>query len=441
MRRRTVLAATGGVLSGSAGCLRAPGRGAESESGSTANPDDTGASPGTWSQVAHDSRHTRHPPDAQGPRDAAEISWRALGDRAVYPPVVADDLYLTEAWGGGTALSLAAADGAERWSNGALPPMRWAPALHEDRLFVVTREAGNVVRLHALDTGTGDQAWVTETGITASSGQHPPAGPTLADGSVYLPSNRGVVACEAATGDVEWTATLGEHVVDTEDGPTWRTDWAKPAVTDHRVFTFDTNENYRTTRAVFAVDRATGTRTWTAELAVGDGWYLTGHAVVGADHVFVSAVKPAVSVGQESVEAGAGRLFALDVATGDVAWDWTRPRETLAPPAYADGTLYVGTAETATDTYRVHALAASDGRTRWTHRADDAVPTPTVTSDTVYLSQGSALVALATTDGTPRWRVDVGSRLGSPVVVGETAYVHTNPGHNYDSHLVAVREP
>jgi hypothetical protein len=36
--------------------------------------------------------------------------------------------------------------------------MRWAPALHKNLMFVITRAEGNMVRLHALDTATGDQA-------------------------------------------------------------------------------------------------------------------------------------------------------------------------------------------------------------------------------------------------------------------------------------------
>ena len=77
-------------------------------------------------------------------------------DRPVYPPVVDESLHLTEAWTSGTAFALATRDGTEQWSNSSLPPMRWAPALHEHRLLVLTRAEGNVVRLHALDTASGE---------------------------------------------------------------------------------------------------------------------------------------------------------------------------------------------------------------------------------------------------------------------------------------------
>ncbi|MFC7019296.1 MULTISPECIES: PQQ-binding-like beta-propeller repeat protein [Haloarcula] len=434
MRRRALLATTGGLLTGGlAGCLAAPGASTES----------TGGIPeGTWPQVAYDSRNTRHPSDATGPRDGGEIAWRALGDRPVYPPVVENDLYLTEAWTDGAAFSLGTVDGRERWSNSDLPPIRWAPALAEDRVFVLSREPGNVVRLHALGTETGEQAWVRDEGITASSGEHPPISPTVREGSIYIASNRGVVACDAATGDVDWTATLGHHVVDIADGPTWRTDWAKPAVTADRVFTFDTNENYRTTREVHAVARATGEDEWTAELDVGDGWYLTGHVVAGSERVFVSVLKPNVSVDQGDSEwSGAGRLFALDAASGSVEWDWEPSRTTLTTPAYADGTLYVGAWNPTDADQRLHALDATDGSTAWTYPVTESVQTPTIGRDTVYLSHGRELTALATADGTRRWRLELGTPAGPPVVAGDTAYLRTNPGHDDDSQLLAVRAP
>lgn len=131
--------------------------------------------------------------------------------------------------------------------------------------------------------------------------------------------SRAVIACEAATGDIEWTATLGKHVIDTENGPTWRTDWATPAVTADRVFTFDTTESYQETREVYAIDRATGEREWTAKLDVGDGWSLKGHVVAGPDRVFVSALNPHASTGFDDSEwSGVERLFALKAESGAV---------------------------------------------------------------------------------------------------------------------------
>lgn len=441
MRRRSVLATAGSVLTGGvAGCLSPARSDANAGDDKTSSPDDS-IPPGTWPQVAYDARNTRHTPEARGPRDDATVAWSALGDRPVYPPVVDDALYLTEAWTGGAAIAIAPDDGTIQWSNTDLPPMRWAPALHENRLFVITRQEGNVVRLHALDTATGDQAWVREEGITASSGERPPIGPTVRDGSVYLGSNRGVIACEAATGAIEWTATLGPHLVEIEGGPTWRTDWATPAATVDRVFTFDMNDSYQQAREVYAVDRATGDPAWTAELELADGWSLQGHVVAGSEHVFVSALDPHVGLANDDSDwSGTERLFALNTATGDVVWKWELTGKTLRPPAYANGTLYVGEWYPDADTGRLHAVNADDGSIDWTYRTEiGAVRSPTVAGDTVYIVQGEELAAVAAGDGGQRWHLEVDARPGSPVVVEDKVYLHTNPGHNDDSQLLAIR--
>lgn len=441
-RRRSVLAAVGGFTAGSlAGCLNTVSQAASDQPESTSStehiPD------GTWSQIAYDARNTAHVPDARGPRDDATVTWTSLGERPVYPPVVDDGLYLTEGWTDGRAFEVGSDDGEIGWEATSLPPMRWAPALHEHRLLVVTRTTDNVVRLHALNTETGDQEWVRERGITASSGQHSPTGPTVRGGTVYLGSSRGVIACDAATGDKEWEATLAEHVIDTEDGPMWVTDWVTPAVTADRVFTFDMNESYQATRTVYAVERGTGDQDWTAELTLADGWSLKGHVVAGANRVFVSALDPHMSMGFDDEEwSGTERLFALDATTGDVDWQWELPRKTLTPPAYADGTLYVGEWYPDADTGRLHAVDASDGTVTWTYDTDvGAVRYPTVATDTIYLAQGTELAAVAPRAETPRWRLALDTRAGPPIVVDDTIYVHTNPGHNNDSQLLAINDP
>jgi outer membrane protein assembly factor BamB len=450
MQRRSVLASIGaGLASGATGCLSTSNVTGDEQS--EPNPSSEGtlapealSSNGTWPQVGYDARNTRHTPHARGPRNDATITWTSLGDRPVYPPVVGDDaLYLTEGWTDGTAFALDADDGEELWSNSSLPPMRWAPAVSEDTMLVLTREESNVVRLHGLDTATGDQKWVREAGMTASSNERPPTSPTVRDKVVYIASDRGIVACHASTGDIEWTATLGPHVVETEDGPTWRTDWAKPAVTADRAFTFDMTESYRSTREVYAVDRSNGDEEWTAELNVGDQWSLKGYPVAGSDIVFISALKPHVSAGlDDSPWSGDERLFALEADSGDVAWDWDLPRKTLSPPAYADGTLFVGEWYPDADTGRLHALDESDGSITWTYETDaGGVLSPTVAGDTVYVNQGEELAAISRSDGMRRWRLEIGERTGAPVVVGDVAYVRTNPGHNSNSRIMSISEP
>lgn len=203
------------------------------------------------------------------------------------------------------------------------------------------------------------------------------------------------------------------------------------------------NEDYRATREVYAVNRRTGDQGWTARLDVGDGWYLKAHVVAGADRVFVSSLKPNVSAGMDdSPWSGSERLFALEAASGEVAWAWKLPKKTLSPPAYADGMLYVGEWYPNADTGRLHAIDVPDWTITWTYETESgAVLSPTVAGDTVSFNQGEEFAAVATAEGTQRWRLEIGTRTGAPIVVGDTAYLRTNPGHDYDSQRLVIREP
>jgi outer membrane protein assembly factor BamB len=453
MNRRAYLAATGATLGAVAGCVGTVEEPrARDENGTTtvtpasdetesAALGPTGGS-GRWPQLARDARNTSYAPESAGPRREVEVAWKTLGEQSVYRPVVDGDLYLTENWTGGAALSLDVADGTQRWTNASLPPMRWAPALHGDRMLVVTRTKSNEVRLHALDVATGDERWSRGAGVTASASSHPATGPTVADDRVYLGSSTGVLALDAAGGDLVWEAKLDEHVVETDDGPTWRTDWATPAVTDDRVFTFDLNDSYRETRKVYAVDRETGERDWTARIELADGWYLTGHVVAGHDRVFVSALDPHASRGLDDSDwSGTQRLYALDAASGDVEWQWgLSDGKLLGPPAYAEGVLFVGTWNPDADAGTLRAVDASDGSATWTYETDaGGVNTPAVTSEAAYVRQGGELAAVAVEDGSLDWRLPFDDYLSPPIVAADAVYALTGGPRDRDNHVVAVR--
>lgn len=129
----------------------------------------------------------------------------------------------------------------------------------------------------------------------------------------------------------------------------------------------------------------------------------------------------------DSPWSGGERLFALETESGEVAWDWRLPKKALSPPAYADGTLYVGKWYPDADTGRLHALDVSDRSITWTNETEHgAVMSPTVAGDTVYICEGEGLAAVARADGTRRWRLEIGEATGPPVVIDDTAYVQTN---------------
>lgn len=434
MDRRTVLGSVGASLGSIlAGCVSVP------EQGPTPN---VGMSPteGTWPQIGYDARNTRHT-DARGPRD--DVTARELLDTNVYPPVVDDDLYLTESETDGTALAIGATEGTIQWTNNSLPPIRWAPALHERRLLTLSRSEGNVVRLHAFDTETGEQDWVRERGISASTSTRPPTGPTVRDDTLYISSEHGIIARSAVTGDPEWECILGrssEAAFSSGQLPSW----AQPAVNSRRAFTFDTNDDDGEIREVYAVDRHTGERDWTAELNLEENWHLTGYPVIGAGYVFVVAVytRPVLQGNGTESFTQENRLFAIDANTGQVVWNrHFRSSVVLRPPAYAEGSLYLGRWQFDRNVSDLLSIDASNGETRWTYETDAGpIISSTVCDDTIYLGQGTQVAAISRSKGKRRWRLGIGDRPGSLVVVDDTAYVQADSLLNSDSRLLAIRE-
>lgn len=435
--------------SGSGGAARMDGDGSDEpgEPGEEGSADDAvtrwdGPGPGAWTQGGHDARHTNHASDATAPLGDVAVAWTAEMDRPVYAPVVDGHLFLTERWSHGAVHSLTGRRGEQRWTNHDLPPMRWAPALGEDAVYALTRTGRNVRRLHALDRESGEERWRTE--LTASSTDHPPSGPTLAGDRVYVGSDTGVIAVAAESGEEAWRAELAPHVVETEDGPTWATTWAKPAVDDRRVYTYDVTESYGPTREVYAVDRETGDEVWTAELDLGDDWRLTGRPVVAGAVVVVNAYEIHYVVpGKSDPPPAVHRLYAIDVADGSVAWRWSPgPGGQITPPAHVEGTLYVGARHGATDTGAIHAVDASDGTSRQLHHSESGgVGTPAVAEDVLYVTDGRGLAALERDDGSIVWRLSLHDPLTNPVVADGTVYTVAGGDRDAEENrVIAVRE-
>lgn len=441
MRRRRFLAATG-CLVATAGCTQT----AQDPAAETAADGDTPELPaGAWPQVGYDARKTSAPTDRTGPRGEVEVAWTALGDRPLFRPVVDDALYLTERWTDGAVLSLRERDGGRRWTRSSIPPVRWPPALASGHVFVLSRTEDNEVKLRALDPDSGDRLWSTPVPGPASSSRYGSVGPTVRDGRVYVPSNTGVRAFEASGGTERWAAELNSHVVEKENGGIWRTDWATPAVDARRVYTYDLNDDYRSAREVYAVDRTTGAEVWTTTLDLDQGWALAGHPVVGPDRLFLRALKPAGGPGGETGEqewGGQNRLYARSVETGEVAWERTLEWKVLRAPAYAGGTVYVGTWDPPTEAGRLYALDAADGSTQWTYRTEvGGVGRPAVTAGRVYIRQGSELAAVRREDGTADWRLGFDVPVRDPVVTGGSVYGLVPSAEDPErQRVVAVRE-
>ena len=141
-----------------------------------------------------------------------------------------------------------------------------------------------------------------------------------------------------------------------------------------------------------------------------------------------------------------GNLWALDAATGDERWEFETEGWVNHAPAFADGTVYVGT-----DGQVFHAVDARTGEEQWTiHLGRDLRDSsPTVVEDTVYVGTAGdspatvsgendedevdktgKLVALDAATGETQWSFEVADWISTtPAVVGGRVYFGEKTGH------------
>lgn len=440
-RRRAVLQTSASALiTGVAGCIGVrPGSPTQSPS----DTQDSREHSGSWPQLAHDQRNTSYNPGTTGPVESVEIDWTASPtDSQLFEPVVTDSVFLTDNFGDGTAIALDPNSGTVRWENRSLPPIRWPPAVIEDRVMVVTRTSENHVRLHALATDDGAASWTTT--ITASSGRYPPVAPTVTPTQVFVASSTGVIALDVASGEQAWTQELSEHPVQT-DGGVRATEWATPAVDDELVYTVDRNEKVGTDRHVHALDRETGAREWTTTLSVPESyWRFDSHVLIGDQDVLVTISGSKGDGGAGNTSDGAsvaagGRLVVMAPASGRVRWTHEFGG-TVRMPALRDGVVFVPVHDPAAATDTVHAISVAEEDAVWTQTIDGVSTGVSVTDEALYVN-GDGLAAVDVADGSRVWQVFAGRNVGAPIVADDTVYATVAPEGGFrQTELAAVRE-
>jgi outer membrane protein assembly factor BamB len=258
-----------------------------------------------------------------------------------------------------------------------------------------------------------------------------------------------VVGLDPSTGDVLWT-------VDRARGPVAAAA-IDPTVGPHGIVVF-TEGNVAGKNALVGLDPSSRQRLWSlplGDLARGSPVIDGGRAFVGSRDAFVYAVDvatgtlawksrttggvnaaPAVADGRvfvvsETETTGEVRLAALDVSTGRSRWSYQQPRVALAPSAatVANGIVAVGFGDLA-----VRAFDASSGRPLWTRQGRGPFNYPT----TLASVRGSIYV-LDDVGGVYRLDARTGHRIwdyqfpanvtwSSPVVAERYVYVGMDDG-------------
>jgi outer membrane protein assembly factor BamB len=287
--------------------------------------------------------------------------------------------------------------------------------------------ASNDGYLRALDAKTGTSLWRFDTGLDVS----PFASSAVGKGVVYVVTEDGFSALDAANGEPIWQRRLDCHcenepvvaddiayasgdvlyALDAATGDViWRFEpgsYHSPAVADGAVYAV-------TDGTVYALDAKTGTTLWQATV----GW--------------TPWSSPSVVGGVLYVCGGAygsdGAVYALDAHNGDVLWQANTGCESEL--AVVDGVVYAGTNLTLTRGY-MYALDAKTGRVIW---QSEGYAYPVVADGALLYVAGRNFHVVDAATGEELWRFPLDVAIdGSPipVVVDGVVYLGTSEGYVY----------
>lgn len=252
--------------------------------------------------------------DKQGPGFSAitqNILYLTAEDGGGYGGGVAADggrIYAASGWG--AVMAFDPATGKRLWERPLGVPIRSAPTVAQDRIFVVTIEG----RLYCLSTADGAELWVMR-GLPQQASLGLNASPAVAGDVVVVPYASGdVVAVKASDGSGLWSESLSRqrttsHIASMSDA-------ARPALDNGTVFAVGHGGR------MVATSAESGERLWSANIAS------TQPPWVAGENVFVVDTT--------------GQLMALNRQDGKVKWTTKLPGGNIwAGPTLANGTLWL----------------------------------------------------------------------------------------------------
>jgi glucose dehydrogenase len=418
--------------------------------------------------------------------DQLEEGWRAelaaAGSLSTVPLVLGDTIYLQG--GSGQVVALDRASGEVDWeAAGGFNIGPFGVAVGDGRVYALDADTG----VRALDLDGGDELWATELTETESTGID--IQPVVVDGKViastvpisiggiYAGGDRGVVsAMDARTGEVLWSfdTVEGDDLWGNPEVNSGGGAWYPPVVDLERRLVYVGVANPAPfpgtpefpngtsrpgdnlyTDSIVALDLDTGELAWFHQV--------TPHDLFDRDqiHTLMATLEDGTEV---IVSAGkSGVLVGLDPEDGTVRWrtevgvhenddlteldgpTFVNPGTyggILTPPATADGVVYSGTVDAATElppdatAYfgaplgtedgEVSAVDADTGDVLWeTDVPGDPLGGTAVVNDLVFTAtlQGE-VVALDRESGEIVWTFDAGGGInGWLSAVGDSLYV------------------
>jgi len=262
----------------------------------------------------------------------------------------------------GVAYAINASTGKKVWEHDIKSNIASGLTIATNTLFIGSSN-GN---LTALDAGNGSVKWAFSTeGEVWST-------PSVVDGVVYLGSlDHNLYALNAADGSKRWSFTSGGVIAST------------PLVVGDVVYVGSFDHKF------YAVDAKTGGLRWTfegagdwfwSEAAYGNGTVYMGcfdHNVYALDadngtaawpKPFTTSAKvkasPVISGDVLVVASEDGKIYGIDLKTGEKKWEFDGVNAKVLSPLYAAaGVVYINSQDN-----RLHALNIETGRQIWSIR-------------------------------------------------------------------------
>ncbi len=300
------------------------------------------------------------------------------------------------------------------WSVDLTPPRETTASVsggglsYEGGLVVATTGFGEVV---ALDAASGRVAWRQRLDAPISGGA------TIAGGSVYAVGRDGTGwAIRASDGRMQWQVTLRRDIAG------WQGSAAPAVAGDLVVFP-------STSGQILAVDRATGTERWSAQIAGSRAGRaialirdMTGEPVIAGDMVVAGT--------------SSGRIAAFDRATGMQLW--SHDDGALSAPVVAGNSVFA-----VDDASRLIRLDRANGARIWAVPLPEFVDARVRRQEQVWAHYGPVLAGgrliVASSDGVLRsFDPASGALVGqaaipggaatAPAVAGGSLYVTSRTG-------------
>lgn len=388
-RRRVLRIGATLVALGTGGCLEAaPWR-----------DDDTGTGE-NWPQFQRDAANTGRTVEG-APAGEPAVLWQVdVEGEFVAGPVVWEGRVFAGSTGG-TLLAVAADTGSVRWRVEVGDDLEATPAVVDGTAYVASTVDGDGAVI-AVDALTGNERWRFELGAERFS--HP----TVADETVHLGATDGdrtaIYALDARTGEERWVVEADDALADA------------PAVSDGVL--------YAGTAAgtVLALDAATGNTVW--RYGTTRGRAIAGGPSIADGRVFVGSLGT-----RESGRNFEAYLYALEAASGEVAWRFQSQHPFPGCPAVDDETVYVFAEDG-----NVYAVAAVSGEERWSTNAveeDAGAVSPAVADEAVLFGGGDPVLMALDGGGEWLWRTQLDGPVVGPALSDGVVYAGTRGGTLY----------